>query len=377
MYKLFLCLRYLFRKPLAYAGMVSVALCVAMMLIVVSVMNGFLDKIEEAAKGLFGDIVVDSGSQHGIPRYDEIIQAVTAEVGGVKAGSPFILSYGVLRVPQDPNYRQFVQIAGVRLPERVDVSDFGKGLFVQAGVERPTFDPDPKLISDRLEEKIRETQAILDREGKSEKGGTESISREDLVDRLGDVIRQMRRIRANLDGIAARRPEMRELVSRLAKLKEQRARGAPDPSDQTRKLDEQIAAAEDQLQKLVNEIRYLPPDYRLVLGLGIQGLTIRTRDGEVVRLLLPTDRVALYIFPGGRFTASDMTPNRKLFTVIDDCRTDVSTIDSMFVYVPFSTLQKLNNMDQPNRCSQIHFKIAKNLQSERDLKRIAGQIQEV
>ncbi len=52
MYKLFLCLRYLRSRSIAYFAMMAVALCVAMMLIVVSVMNGFLHKIEQAAKAL-------------------------------------------------------------------------------------------------------------------------------------------------------------------------------------------------------------------------------------------------------------------------------------------------------------------------------------
>ena len=57
MYKLFLCLRYLRSRVIAYFAVLAVALCVAMMLIVISVMNGFLDKIERAAKGLFGPVV--------------------------------------------------------------------------------------------------------------------------------------------------------------------------------------------------------------------------------------------------------------------------------------------------------------------------------
>ena len=61
MYKLFLCLRYLRSRIIAYFAVLGVALCVAMMLIVVSVMNGFLDRVEKAAKGLFGDIVISPG----------------------------------------------------------------------------------------------------------------------------------------------------------------------------------------------------------------------------------------------------------------------------------------------------------------------------
>ena len=76
MYKLFLCLRYLRKLVMAYFAVLCVALCVAMMLIVVSVMNGFLDKIERAAKGLFGDVIVSAPGSSGLARYDEFIAEV-------------------------------------------------------------------------------------------------------------------------------------------------------------------------------------------------------------------------------------------------------------------------------------------------------------
>ncbi len=47
MYKLVLCLRYLRRRVIAYFAVLGVALCVAMLLIVISVMTGFVHKIEE------------------------------------------------------------------------------------------------------------------------------------------------------------------------------------------------------------------------------------------------------------------------------------------------------------------------------------------
>ena len=64
---------------MAYFAMIGVALCVAMLLIAVSVMNGFLHKIEVAAKGLFGDIVVEPSSYSGMGYYDEFIADVLAK----------------------------------------------------------------------------------------------------------------------------------------------------------------------------------------------------------------------------------------------------------------------------------------------------------
>ncbi len=39
-----------------------------MMLVALSVLNGFVDKIERAAKGLFGDVVVSTASLGGLVR---------------------------------------------------------------------------------------------------------------------------------------------------------------------------------------------------------------------------------------------------------------------------------------------------------------------
>ena len=135
MYKLFLSLRYLKSRAIAYFAVLAVALCVAMMLIVISVMNGFLDKIESAAKGLFGDVVMQ-GALRGIGHYDEFIDEVVAKIPEVQAGSPFIHTLGMVLVPGADN-TILVEVAGIRLPERVAVTDFEKGLFVQAGLDEP------------------------------------------------------------------------------------------------------------------------------------------------------------------------------------------------------------------------------------------------
>ena len=65
----------------------------------------------------------------------------------VEAASPFIISHAFLRVPKMLDYFRPVQVVGIRLPERAEVSDFEQGLFVQAGMTSPTFDPAMELIS--------------------------------------------------------------------------------------------------------------------------------------------------------------------------------------------------------------------------------------
>ncbi len=175
MYRLFLCLRYLRLKFIAYLPMAAVALCVAMMLIVISVMNGFLHKIEIAARGLYGDIILDTGGARGIAYYDEFgaelrKQLPKQNLPGVRPllaeeikSSPFIYTGGILDWRSS---RQMVQVAGIRLPERTGVSEFADGLCFEKGLSAPSFDPPLAHLAQRAATSPRTwTRCISSRNG--------------------------------------------------------------------------------------------------------------------------------------------------------------------------------------------------------------------
>ena len=71
MYKWFLAWRYLNTKLIAFIGIAAVMLCVAMVLVVISVMGGFLDTVRARSKGLNSEILVAGGSLQGFPFYEE------------------------------------------------------------------------------------------------------------------------------------------------------------------------------------------------------------------------------------------------------------------------------------------------------------------
>ncbi len=64
-YVAFLASRLLQRKRIAFFSVGAVTLCVAMMIIVKSVMGGFVDSIRERANGLLGHLVI-GGSDAGL-----------------------------------------------------------------------------------------------------------------------------------------------------------------------------------------------------------------------------------------------------------------------------------------------------------------------
>lgn len=133
MYKLFLCLRYLRRRRIAFFSVAAVCLCTAMVLIVVSVMNGFLQMVRDRSRGMLGDLIMENQSLQGFPFYQEFIDDIKKdpELGKrICEATPVIISYGVIRFPSDQITKP-AQIVGVRLDETCRVNDFGKGLFYE------------------------------------------------------------------------------------------------------------------------------------------------------------------------------------------------------------------------------------------------------
>ncbi len=375
MYKLTLCLKYLIKRGLAYFAMLGVAVCVFLMLVCVSVLTGFVDKIEVAAKGLFGDVVVSSASLSGLGEYDELIRRIEKDVRGVEGASPFILTFGILRVP-GTDFRRTVQVAGIRLPERAKVSDFEKGLFVQAGLDQPTFDPRKPLVMQRLREDLLRTDRILKAVTPAAPEGQLTPDQENLAGRLRNALYYQDLSYAAFHDADARRRRFEELQAKIK---------AADEAGDSQELE--LLEAE---QAIVERHMILPPNRRAILGLGIAGLSFRTPKGEVVRVIGPGQQIVLSLIPLGRnISYANITPVTRSFTVIDDCSTDVASIDSEIVYVPLETLQMLNNMGaelaaddpdlvvQPARCSQIHIKVKPELSRGLALKKVASQIDAV
>jgi lipoprotein-releasing system permease protein len=381
MYTLLLCLKYLFKRRMAYLAMAVVALVVFMLVIAVSVMNGFLWKVEDAAKGLFGDIVIEA-DQGGIGYYDEFIAEITpgpdgsGGVEGVQAAAPFILSMGVLQVD---GVRELVQIAGVRLPQAADVTDFEGGLHFQGSRDRPTFDPPIDLLIEGLEaeiEKLRNQYAQLQSEAQADEFTIEKY--EIAIIRQQNALSRLRNARQYVD----------ELNRVAAALDEAYRQSDGAETVETIELGEQ-------LEDLQIASGYMPRDFHLILGAGIRSLIGRTSDGETIRMVVPGDKVTLLVAPlGEQLSMTDVSPNRGVFTVIDDNRSDVHSIDSSFVYVPFETLQRLNNMGaryapppegqggrgpmvRPARANQIQVKVTEGLaDDELALRDVARRIRQ-
>ncbi|MBS3734112.1 MAG: ABC transporter permease [Phycisphaerae bacterium] len=427
MYKLILCLRYLRSRLIAYFAILGVALCVAMVLIVISVMNGFLDKIEEAAKGLRGDIIVYSPSHGGIEHYEAFIARLKQEVPEVEAATPYIQTYGLLRVP-DQDYRRTVHIVGVRLPGSpesdgaramdyyTDVSTFAEGLFAQSQRKQPGFDPPPELILTHIERDMKRIGAIsadypddptvqsaVQAASVFHRGARQVLRQQEFVSQQLAQLEELLRQAEQSDGTDDELSWLENAVfDHLKALIEQGGFGEDfrpfenrmqspewkrEPSDLTE------PARIEKLRSLLRDIirtlrtkRYRSADRRVILGLGIPGLSVRAPDGRVIRMIVPGNTIGLSLLPLGRKYVSDtsVTPVSAWFTVVDDARTDVSEIDQTFVYMPFETLQKLNQMGaektpegvtvRPKRCSSIFIKVRTDAADRAALAGVASKV---
>ncbi|MCG3137913.1 MAG: hypothetical protein HJJLKODD_01768 [Phycisphaerae bacterium] len=132
MYKWFLAYQYLIKRRIAYFAVAAVGLCAAMVLVVHSVMNGFVDTLKNSSRKLLGDVILEVGSTESFPFYDEFIELVKKELPGqIQAASPVVMNYGLIKIldPFDRDRVNTVLVNGIRLEEYKKVNGFSEGLY--------------------------------------------------------------------------------------------------------------------------------------------------------------------------------------------------------------------------------------------------------
>jgi lipoprotein-releasing system permease protein len=140
-YRPMLALRYLRRKLIPLFALLAVMLCVAMVIIVSSVMGGFLDMVSQAGKSVMGDVVVYAGVG-GFGQYDDLIQRIEA-TDEADAATAVITAYGLLKIPVERT--EYVQVVGIDGPRYAQVTDYTGTLFWSVGriSEQLSLDIDP------------------------------------------------------------------------------------------------------------------------------------------------------------------------------------------------------------------------------------------
>src|SRR5690348_548059 len=121
MYKTLLILKYLRKRRIAWVSLVAVMLCTTMVLVVISVMGGWLDMFRKSFRGLSGDVLVDAQSLTGFGYYEEMIQQIE-KLPDVEAAVPVIRTFGLVKIGGlDPNG---VQVIGYPMDKIGKVNGF-------------------------------------------------------------------------------------------------------------------------------------------------------------------------------------------------------------------------------------------------------------
>lgn len=150
MYHVLLTNRYLTTRVIPLIAVAAVALCVALVIIVVSVMTGFLDMVKNSGRTLMGDVVV-SYPIAGIPHYERLIDRITA-MPETKAATPVVDGYGLLKMPYPPGegkQTEVVQVWGI------EAESFGRVTgYVDTLYWRP---PSAEELAEMSEQDFRRT----------------------------------------------------------------------------------------------------------------------------------------------------------------------------------------------------------------------------
>src|SRR5687768_16055162 len=128
MYKLLLILKYLRKRRIAWVSLLAVTLCTAMVLVVISVMGGWLRMFRTSFHGLSGDVIVEAESLAGFAHYQELIDEIQ-KLPEVSAAAPVIKTFGLINI----NNRKTtgVQVMGYPIKQIGRVNEFPTSLFRQ------------------------------------------------------------------------------------------------------------------------------------------------------------------------------------------------------------------------------------------------------
>lgn len=354
MYKLFLTLRYLRKRQIVYIAIGAVMLCTAMVLVVMSVMGGWLDQVKVRARGLLGDIVVDNRYFSGMPLYQEFIDEVS-KWPEVEKATPVIYTYGLLRSART-GQTSTVQIVGLRLDEVYQVNAFKRSLFFE------NFYPGTTSFAEQRRPVIAVHRTI-------------NIS--------GDHIDEPS------SSITVRLPEPYQAALEKERARRQQETGQPLDDDSSTDTDlnsilrergQPIVPGDWHFDADVDEPTFdddsLPG---MIIGRDI--IADRKSDGRYDRYYTKGEKFILTMITMNDSANID-PPIKAAFRYVDDSRTGIYEIDSKHVYIDFDRLQKTVKLNEAPRadgsgslharCSQIQVKLKPGIEADGLAKRMTA-----
>jgi len=146
MYKVILSFRYLLKRRISYLAFLAVALCVFIVVVVMTVITGLVRDFKVNNHKWVGDCVVGTESLVGFPYYEDFIKRIegTDFIEGVSA---VVKSYALVR---ERNSEESIgmEIMGVEPVKHSKVTGFGETLYHRKNDVSSAFEPayDPNLV---------------------------------------------------------------------------------------------------------------------------------------------------------------------------------------------------------------------------------------
>jgi lipoprotein-releasing system permease protein len=145
MYKIILSFRYLLKRRISYLAFMAVALCVFIVVVVMTVIAGLVRDFKDNNHKWVGDCIVGTESLVGFPYYKEFIKRIDG-VDFIDGVSPVIKSYALIK-NRDLEWNSKAEIMGIDPVKHNRVTNFGETLYHRRGDVSKAFEPayDPNL----------------------------------------------------------------------------------------------------------------------------------------------------------------------------------------------------------------------------------------
>jgi len=145
MYKILLAFRYLLKRRITYFAVLAVALCVFIVVVVMTVMTGLVDDFKQKNHRFVGDCVVGTESLVGFAYYEDFVK-VLQKTEYVAAVSPVIKSFALIRI-RGSRQDFGLEIMGIDPVVHSKTTGFGESLYKNKDNVSWTFEvaDDPNL----------------------------------------------------------------------------------------------------------------------------------------------------------------------------------------------------------------------------------------
>lgn len=338
MYQALLTNRYLTSRVIPLIAVAAVALCVALVIIVVSVMTGFLDMVKSSGRTLMGDVVV-SYSVSGIPHYERLIERINA-LPEAHAATPVVDFFALLRMPY-PDGRD-------KMAEPVNVWGIEPS-FAEVTGYRDTIHW--KEVSD--DQWRRLLRAAVQKHWRDL---LESMDDQQRIKALGEAIA--------LDGQGM--PDEAELRTRLQITSDEQWETVFLMLSRNPPLLQQVLSGQQWSSLLAKDPRLIDrdaifeealtlqhagDDRVIILGMHVSELNQRQRDGTYQPLGLgywwmPLHQLALTTIPAAGGTLNADKAETRLLQVVNEFVSGVYLIDDKRVMIPLPIAQSMTHLDE-------------------------------